>query len=109
MRHCPECRRPCRQSATVCPDCWTLLVDGPPPAAGALALVYEAHSVYEADMIEDLLSNEGIPCIRKPELGALPAAVLGPMAATLVRLYVHHEVAVLAAELIAEVTGGSAT
>ena len=108
MRHCPECRRPCRDSATICPDCWTLLAAGPPPAAGALQLVYEARTFYEADMIEAYLRDEGIPCIRVPAHGALPAAFLGPMASTNLRLFVRSEVASLAAELIAEVTGGDA-
>ena len=106
MRHCPECRRPCRNSVTICPDCWTPLAEGPPPAQGRLTLVYEARTLYEADMIEAFLHDEGIPCLRVAAHGALPAALMGPMANTSLRLFVRCEVATLAAELIDEVTGG---
>jgi len=83
------------------------LADGPPPARGRLELVYEARTFYEADMIEAFLRDEGIPCLRVAADGALPAALLGPMAHTSLRLYVNQEVAALAAELIAEVEPGA--
>lgn len=109
MRHCPECHRPYRSSVTICPECWTSLAEGPPPpATGRMTLVYEARTFFEADMIEAYLRDEGIPCLRVPARGALPAAFMGPMAATNQRLFVRSEVATLAAELIDEITGGDA-
>ncbi len=71
-------------------------------------MVYEARTFYEAEMIEAFLRDEGIPCLRVAARGALPEALLGPMAQTTVQLYVNFEVADLASELIAEVTRGGA-
>ena len=107
MHHCPECRRPYRPSVDVCPDCWVALVDGAPPPSGRLELVYETSAVYEADMIEALLREEDIACLRMPAHGALPGSLVGAIVLPGLQIYVRAEVASLARELIAEVTGGS--
>ena len=105
MRHCPECRRAHPSRRDICPDCWERLVPGRPRRPSSLSLVFETDAFYEADMLETLLRNEGIPCLRIPSHGLLlwPAtyAALGPT-----RLYVRADTERAASALIAEVTGG---
>jgi len=104
LRHCPECERPFPSHHDVCPVCWEHLVHGEPRREGRLRLVFATGVLYEAEMIENLLQNEGIPCLKVPSPGAsLWLAISSPIHWT--RLYVHRENAPLARELIAEVTG----
>lgn len=104
MRHCPECRSVHSEQRDICPDCWRRLVPGE-PARERLALVHEADAFFEADLVETLLRDEGIPCLRLPARGALPSALAGLPALSGVRIYVRAEEAGAARELIAEVTG----
>ena len=104
MRHCPECRNIYSAPSDICPECWSWLLPGPPPRQ-RLALVHEADAFFEADLVETLLRDEGIPCLRLPALGALPPALAGLPALSGVRFYVRAEEAPAARELIAEVTG----
>ena len=104
MRHCPECRSIYSEQRDICPDCWRRLVPGP-PARSRLTLVHQADAFFEADLVETLLLDEGIPCLRLPALGALPPALAGLPALSGVRIYVRAEEAGVARELIAEVTG----
>ncbi len=105
MRHCPECRRAHPSRRDICPDCWERLVPGHPRRGSSLSLVFETHAFYEADMLETLLQNEGIPCLKIPSLGALLwPATHAPLTAT--RLYVRADMERAASDLIAEVTGG---
>ncbi|MFQ5598991.1 MAG: putative signal transducing protein [Candidatus Krumholzibacteriia bacterium] len=104
MRHCPECGHTFPSQQDVCPQCWEHLSPGKPRRRPRLRLVYSTTALYEAEMIENLLQNEGIPCLKIPG----PGAILWPSSASplaLTRLYVHAELASAARELIAEVTG----
>jgi hypothetical protein len=65
--------------------------------------------LYEAEMIETLLENEGIPCLKVPGSGASLWPLAISSALTTTRLYVHRENRRAARALIAEVTGGEAT
>ena len=105
MRHCPECDRLFPSSHDLCPACWERLLPGEPRREGSLRLVYATGALYEAEMIETLLENEGIPCLKIPGSGASlwPLAIASELNWT--RLYVHRENASLARDLIAEVTG----
>jgi hypothetical protein len=105
-RHCPDCRRRFSARHDLCPDCWTRLVDGPVPSRDRLTLVYETVAFYEADLLESLLRDEGIPCLRVPAPGALPWSLAGVPALAGLRLYVPADLGPVAAALIAEVTGG---
>jgi hypothetical protein len=107
--HCPECGGRFRGGQDICPACWERIVPGEPQQASGLRLVYATGALYEAEMIETLLENEGIPCLKVPGSGASlwPLAISSPL--TWTRLYVHRENARAAGELIAEVTGGKAT
>lgn len=109
MRHCPECGRTFHSHFDICPDCWELLAPGKPQREGRLRLVFATAALYEAEMIEALLENEGIPCLKVPGSGAMlwPVVVAPPLGKT--RIYVHRELAPAALELIAEVTGSRAT
>lgn len=107
MVHCPECRRNFEAHYDICPDCWVLVVPGAPPPQSRLRLVYTAHAWYEAEMIEALLANEGIPCLKVPGPGARLLPVVVPVAMGRTRLYVHHEMASAALDLIAEITGSA--
>lgn len=102
MRHCPECRRPYATSHDVCPECWVALVDGRPAARGELSLVFETSALFEADLLESVLRDEGIPCVRVPSGVTLPA---GPDSLTRLRLYVRADMAAWASELVTAVTG----
>jgi hypothetical protein len=106
LRHCPECRRLYRTHRDVCPECWERLEDGRPASGSSLAVVFETGAVYEADMLLNLLENEGIPCLKVPgHLAQLwPLGSAHPMIRT--RLYVRADMAPQAEALIAEVTGG---
>lgn len=107
MVHCPECHRTYTVHRDICPGCWERLVPGAPPREGRLRLVYTASAWYEAEMIEALLANEGIPCLKVLGSGAglLPVVVPVSMGAT--RLYVHRDMAQTALDLIAEITGSA--
>lgn len=109
MRHCPVCSGRFRERQDICPACWERLLPGEPPREPGLRLVYATGALYEAEMIETLLENEGIPCLRMPGSGASlwSLAISSPL--TWTRLYVHRENARAARVLIAEVTGGKAT
>lgn len=106
IRHCPDCRRCFAARCDVCPDCWTRLAEGPAPGEDELTLVYESHVFFEADLLESLLRDEGIPCLRVPAPGALPWSLAGVPALAGLRLYVPAALAPAAAGLIDEVTGG---
>jgi hypothetical protein len=82
------------------------LEPGEPSQASSLSLVFETNAFYEADMLETLLRNEGIPCLKIPSGQALlwPAASASPLTRT--RLFVRADMALAASELLAEVTGG---
>ena len=109
MRHCPECGRSFKTPHDICPDCWERLAPGKPRRDDRLRLVFASTALYEAEMIEALLENEGIPCLKVPGPGARlwPLVVSPPLGNT--RLYVHRELAPAALELIAEVTGSAVT
>lgn len=106
MSFCPECARAYPAGRDICPACWERLQPGKPRRGSSLALVFETNAFYEADMLETLLQNEGIPCLKIPSHGALlwPAAISWPRMHT--RLYVRADTASAARALIAEVTGG---
>jgi hypothetical protein len=106
VRHCPECRRVYRASRDVCPECWERLENGRPARGSRLWLVFETSAVYEADMLETLLQNEGIPVLKVPGHHALlwPLGAASPLVRT--RLFVRADMASQAVALIAEVTGG---
>jgi hypothetical protein len=106
VRHCPECRRTYKSRLDLCPECWERLAPGGPRLGSALSLVFETGAFYEADMLETLLKNEGIPCLKIPGSGALLWPMAVTHALTRTRLYVRADMAPLATELIAEVTGG---
>jgi len=102
MRHCPECQRPQTERRDVCPDCWVALVDGQPGAAARLSLVFETHSLFEADLLEGALQHEGIPCVRVPSgVTLLP----GPDSLNRLRLYVRADMASWASTLVTQVIG----
>lgn len=105
VRHCPDCGRTFAARFDVCPDCWTRLAEGPAPAEDELTLVYESSAFFEADLLESLLRDEGIPYLRVPAPGALPWSLAGVPALTGLRLYVPAPLAPAAAGLIHEVTG----
>ena len=109
LSHCPECRRSYLRSYDLCPDCWERLVPGAPRRQGRLRLVYAASGLYEAEMIEAMLANEGIPCLKVPGSGAGLWPVAVPVSLCITRLYVHRELAPTALELIAEITGNAVT
>lgn len=107
MHHCPECGRLYRPSQDVCPDCWEHVAPGTPRQNSDLSLVFETGVTYEVDMLEALLHNEGIPCMRVPSQAALlwPVAGFNPIGG--LRLYVRSDMAQAARALIAEVTAGN--
>jgi hypothetical protein len=102
VRHCPECRRPQTARRDVCPECWVALADGRPGAAGDLSLVFETSALFEADLLEGVLRDEGIPCLRVPNGVTLPPGADG---LTRLRLYVRSDMAPWASDLVAEVIG----
>jgi hypothetical protein len=109
LRHCGECSRTFSAGYDICPDCWERLSPGKPRQGSRLQLVYATAALYEAEMIEALLENEGIPCLKVPGPGAMlwPVVVAPPLGKT--RIYVHRELAQAARELIAEITGSKVT
>jgi hypothetical protein len=104
MRHCGECRRVFSARHDICPDCWEPLAAGAPAGASCLALVYQTGAWFEADIVESLLHEEGIPVVRVPRHAstALPL----PVSHGSQRIYVRDDMAPAARALIAEVTGG---
>lgn len=106
MHHCPECGRLYPPSQDVCPECWERVAPGTPRRESDLSLVYETGAAYEADMVEALLQNEGIPCLRVPSPAALLWPVAGLNSIGSLRLFVRADMAAAAAALIAEVTWG---
>src|SRR5262245_31793004 len=66
LRHCPDCQRAYPPHYDVCPHCWSALGAAPPTAPHQLALVLETNALFEADLLEELLRREGIPCVRVP-------------------------------------------
>lgn len=109
MRHCRECGRTFNARHDICPDCWERLSPGKPQQGSRLQLVFATAALYEAEMIEALLENEDIPCLKVPGPGAMlwPVVVAPPLGKT--RIYVHRDLAPAALELIAEVTGSQVT
>ena len=105
MLHCPDCHREFPPAYDVCPDCWERLAQGKP--RGRLQLVYTTNALYDAEMIETLLQNEGIHClkVKAPGAGLLSLNVPSPLSLT--RLYVHRGMAQAALEIITEVTGSA--
>ena len=105
MRHCPDCGKTYSLHRDICPECWERLDQGCPRREPQLQLVYTTTALYEADMIETLLTNEGIPSLKIPSSGAMlwPVTTASPL--TMTRLYVHRDLASAARDLIAEVTG----
>ena len=105
MRHCPDCGQTYPQHRDICPECWERLDDGHPRRQPRLGLVYTTNALYEAEMIETLLANEGIPCLKIPSSGAMlwPLTTASPL--TMTRLYVHRAMLGAARDLITEVTG----
>ena len=77
-------------------------MDGRPVAAHELSLVFETHALFEADLLEGVLRDEGIPCVRVPNGVTLPP---GPDSLTRLRLYVRADMASLASVLVTEVIG----
>ena len=107
MVHCPECRRTFARRHDVCPGCWEHLVPGGPRREERLRLVYTASAWYEAEMIETLLANDGIPCLKVLGSGAGLLPVVVPVAMGTTRLYVHRDMEPDALDLIAEITGSA--
>ncbi len=105
MRHCPDCGQTYRSNQDICPECWERLDPGRPHREPRLRLVYTANALYQAEMIETLLENEGIPCLKIPGSGAMlwPVTTASPL--TMTRLYVHRDQVAAARVLISEVTG----
>lgn len=105
MRHCQECGQPYPSQRDYCPECWKRTSPGPPRRQERLQLIFESTYLYEAEMIENLLRNEGIPCLKVPGC----ANALAPFAAltsqSSIRLYVHRATASEARSLVEEVTG----
>lgn len=105
MRHCPDCGQTFPVQRDICPDCWERLNPGPFRREPRLRLVFTTNALYEAEMIETLLANEGIPTLKVPGSGAIlwPLTTASPL--TMTRLYVHRDMLSAARDLIAEVTG----
>lgn len=105
MRHCPDCGQTYPATRDICPECWERLDPGRPPRDPRLRLVYTTNALYQAEMIEALLENEGIPCLKIAGSGAMlwPLTTASPL--TMTRLYVHRDVVNVARDLIAEITG----
>ncbi len=105
MRHCPDCGQTYPAVRDICPDCWERLDPGRPPRDSRLRLVFTTNVLYEAEMIETLLANEGIPCLKIPAPGATMLPVTTGSSLTMNRLYVHRDMLGAARDLITEVTG----
>jgi hypothetical protein len=106
VRHCPECRRTYRTRHDICPECWERLEGGLPHRRSTLSLVFETGAIFEAEMLETLLRNEGIPCLSVPSHGGLLWTMASAYPLTWTRLYVRADMVEQAAALVAEVTGG---
>jgi hypothetical protein len=102
LRHCPECSRAFPPRFDVCPQCWAPLGAAPPGLPHQLALLLETNALFEADLLEELLRREGIPCVRVPCCIALSP---GTGALTSCRLYVRADMAAAATELAAAILG----
>lgn len=103
MRHCPECRQPHALRRDVCPECWVVLAEGEPASRDRLSLVFETHVLFEADLLEGVFHDEGIPCVRVPNGVTLPTG----LDLTCLRLYVRSDMATAASTLADEVLGRS--
>ena len=79
---------------------------GAPRSGSSLSLVFETAAFFEAEMVEALLRNEGIPCLKIPSHAALLWPVTSSSALPPTRLYVRADTAPAAAALISEVMGG---
>jgi hypothetical protein len=103
VRHCHECDRDFPDRHEICPDCWELLGSAPRDREPDLTLVFASDTLYEAEMVEDLLHNEGIPCLKVPGPGAAlwPLGIASPLNVT--RIYVPGRAEALARSLIAEI------
>ena len=106
MRNCQECGRAWPTHHDICPDCWEPTQENAPEPGERLRLVYQTHTPYEAEMVQVMLRNEGIPCLKIPGQGAVlwPVATASPL--TQARLYVHAGNFALAQSLVDEITGG---
>jgi hypothetical protein len=105
-RHCPDCHHTYSARTDICPECWVNLKPGGARPAHALSLVCETHAAFEADLLEALLWDEGIPCVRVPRELSLPAT-LAPVAGQ--RVYVRADMAAVAAEIAVALLGRSGT
>lgn len=95
MYYCAEC---CRVwEGDRCPCCGKTLMSPPHPRDFCLLLEKEA---MWADMLREVLQDQGIPCVHKPLLGAAMAMSLGG-ALERYQLYVPYE-NLLEAKIIAE-------
>lgn len=65
MPWCPDCRTEYDPGNAVCADCGADLVDEM-PAGNEPAVVYEADSLAEAQVVEATLESEGIPAYVSP-------------------------------------------
>jgi hypothetical protein len=108
MRHCPECRHSYPGAVDLCPRCWVHLAPGPPQAPNRLALVFETGQMFEADLVEAALRDEGIPCLRSPGQAAVAWPFGGALTQGGVRFFVPEDLAALAAEVVSEVAGDRA-
>jgi len=104
VRHCPECQHSYAAPADVCPECWVSLAAGEARPAHALSLVCETAAVFEADLLEALLWDEGIPCVRVPRAHALPTAFAPAQGQ---RVYVRADMAATAGEIAVALLGRS--
>jgi hypothetical protein len=103
-RHCPECQHTYSAQADVCPECWVNLAPGDARPAHALSLVCETDAVFEADLLEALLWDEGIPCVRVPRALSLPTAFAPAQGQ---RVYVRADMAATATEIATALLGRS--
>jgi hypothetical protein len=78
------------------------LADGQPQPGNQLSLLFETSVLFEADLLEGVLRDEGIPCVRVPNGVTLPP---GPDSLTRLRLYVRADMAAWASDLVSVVTG----
>jgi hypothetical protein len=104
VRHCPECQHTYDGPVDVCPECWVNLAPGAPRPGHALSLVCETAAVFEADLLEALLWDEGIPCVRVARAHALPPPFATAQGQ---RVYVRADMAATASEIAIALLGRS--
>jgi hypothetical protein len=85
----------------VCPDCWEPLQAGEPGRRDSLSLLYRTTALYEADLLQAALADEGIPCLR---VGSPLDPPVGPNSRVM-RVYVRADTLVAARELLASLLG----